>query len=267
MTRGSSRHLGLGRVLGLVIAVLFHYPNSLLAQQATARPTRFPSGITVKTGVGHYSVRDEYISTAKYSGTLPFVSASWARLRETGGYRIEIEQRNSAEIRNGSVSSTVTQFSLSLDYLYRVAAPSLFAKDAPIFLGPSVEFYFYGNEQNIASNGLDLVISFAALVSAGVNAGVVVPLGDRIHTTLSARSTVLSLGLRMVDLMEDDESPFKFLTLPSGANASASLGLRYYLLDRLSLEVAYESQLLRIRPWDRLLAASDNLTLGITLGV
>lgn len=252
----------------LIATIALLFPASgLQAQYAPARDTRFHSGLSVRIGLGQYSVRDEYISAEKYSGTLPYLSARWARLNESGGYQLEVKHRNSNEIRNHAISSTVTQFSLSLDFLHHVATPSLFSREVHVFLGPSAEFYVYANEHNIAGNALDLIISFAGLLSAGVNASVVLPLGDRFQATASLRSSLLSLGMRMVDVMEDDESPFKFLPAPSGVNATTSLGFRYYLLDRLSLNAGYELQVLRINPWDYLLAVSDNLTVGVTVGL
>lgn len=42
--------------------------------------------------------------------------------------------------------------------------------------------------------------------------------------------SVLSLGIKMVDVEESDESAAKLLTLFSGTNGSARLGVRYFLL-------------------------------------
>jgi hypothetical protein len=38
------------------------------------------------------------------------------------------------------------------------------------------------------------------------------------------------------------------------------------LSDRLSLDLGYEFQLLRIKPWDSLLSTSDNVLFGFTVG-
>ena len=68
----------------------------------------------------------------------------------------------------------------------------------------------------------------------------------------------------MVDNEEDDQSAVKFLTLFSGLNSSFDLGVRYYLLDRLSVKLAYKFELTRFSAWDPLLSASDNLIIGLT---
>jgi hypothetical protein len=258
-----------GRIACLVAVPLLLTPSSLFPQTIQAEEPWLRSGISLQLGVGRYSVRDDYISTEKYSGTLPSFTASWSRLRTRGGYRIGVEHRHSSEIRNNNISAAITQFSLDLDYLYRVATASLFSRDAYLFLGPSTGLFIYFSELNVAYSELEIPYSFAVLIPLGVNSGLTWPMSERLQLVGSLRASVFSLGLRMIDLVEDaDEvSPIRFLTLPSGTNASIGLGVRYLLLSRLSLELGYELQVLRVRPWDSLLSASDNLLAGITIGL
>jgi len=250
------------------VALLFT-PSSLFAQTTPAEAVWLRSGISLQLGVGRYSVRDEYFSREKYTGTLPSFAASWSRLRPRGGYRIGLEHRHSSEIRNNNISAAVTQFSLDLDYHYRIATPSLFSRDAYLFLGPSTGFFVYFSELNIAYSELEIPYSFAVLVPLGVNSSLIWPLSERLQLAGSVRASVFSLGLRMIDLVEDTDevSPLRFLTLGSGTNAGLGLGARFFLMNRWSLAVGYELQLLRISPWDSLLAASDNLLVGITVGL
>jgi hypothetical protein len=226
-----------------------------------------PSGIAIRVGLGRYSVRDEYFSAEKYSGTLPYFSAAWARMNERGGYRIGIEHRSSSELRNNNISAGVTSFFLDLDYLYRAATLSLFSRDAVLFLGPSTGFFMHFSELHIAHSELELPYSFAMLIPLGVNSTLVLPVTNRLQVAGSLRASLFSLGLRMIDIDEDvDEiSPVRFLTFPDGTNARLGLGLRYAFKDHLSVDLGYELQILRIRPWDPLLSASDNLLAGFTV--
>jgi len=155
--------------------------------------------------MGRYSVRDEYFSSEKYSGTLPCFSATWARLREGGGYRIGVKHRHSSEIRNYNLSAGATQFSLNLDYLYRVARPSLFSRDAELFLGPSTGFFMHFSDLNIAYSELAIPYSFAILIPVGVNSTLVLPVSARLQLAGSFRASIFSLGMRMIDLVEDVE--------------------------------------------------------------
>jgi len=251
----------------LAVVPLLFLGADLHAQAAPGTQVLLPSGISIKGGLGRCSVRDEYLSAEKYSGTLPYFSATWAHAHEGGGYRIGLEHRNSSEIRNNNISAGVTSFSLDLDYLYRVATLSLFSREAALFLGPSTGFFMHFSELNIAFSELELPYSFAILLPVGVNSTLVLPVSDRVQVTGSFRTSVFSLGLRMVDLYEDvdEESPLRFLSLLSGTNADLRLGARYALTDRLSLDLGYEFQLLRIKPWDSLLSTSDNVLFGFTV--
>ncbi len=257
------------RLISLLLAVpLLVFAKGLNAQTPPVPQGPFPTGISIKTGLGRYSVRDEYFSAEKYSGTLPFFSATWARSHEGDGYRIGVEYRNSSELRNNNISAGVTAFSLNLDYLYRVATLSLFSRDASLFLGPSTGFFMHFSELHIAFSELEIPYSFVILLPVGVNSTLVLPISDRFQLAASLRSSLLSLGLRMIDIDEDvdEESPAGFLTFPSSTNANLRLGLRYGLTDRISLDLGYELQVLRIGPWDPLLSASDNLLAGFTVG-
>jgi hypothetical protein len=252
----------------LLVVPLLLLATDLCAQTEPGTGVTPPSGISIKAGLGRYSVRDEYFSSEKYSGTLPYFSVTWTRMDERGGYGIGVEHRNSSEIWNNNISAGVTSFSLNLDYLYRVATLSLFSRDASLFLGPSTGFVMHFSELHIAFSELGIPYSFAILLPLGVNSTLVWPVTNQLHLTGSVRSSLFSLGLRMIDLDEDvdEESPVRFLTLPSGTNANLHLGIRYLLTDRMSLDLGYQFQLLRIRSWDPLLSASDNILAGFTVG-
>jgi hypothetical protein len=70
----------------------------------------------------------------------------------------------------------------------------------------------------------------------------------------------------MVDMEETEESPVKLLSILSGTNGSFRIGIRYYLLDILSVKACYLLAATRILPWEPLHVASDNLVLSVTYG-
>ena len=226
--------------------------------------TVFPSGISIEYGIGSYSVKDEYISKEKYSGTLPYYSFGWARKHNKYVYRLEMAYRNSNNINNYNVSTNINQLTLNQGFLYPLKKMTLFKNDLFIWLGPSTEFFFYYSKPNIAVSGFDYAQSFAGLFALGFNADVIYPFKHNFQLESSLSLTVLSLGFRMVDSEEDDQSLVKPLTLFSGLNSSFDLGARYYLFNRLSVKLAYKFELTRISAWDPLLSASDNLIIGLT---
>lgn len=58
--------------------------------------TVFPTGISIGYGQGIISVKDEYISKEKYSGTVPYFNIEWVRFRNKNAYRLEFVQQNTS---------------------------------------------------------------------------------------------------------------------------------------------------------------------------
>lgn len=245
------------------LAILVFAGNSF-AQDSLSHRTIFPRGISVEYGLGKYSVRDEYISKEKYSGTLPSFKANWSRFHNKYGYYLSLEYGSSSKIKNYNVSTDIYQFSLNQGFLYPLPKMSLFTRDVYAFLGPLTELYFFYNKQNIAVSGFDYAQSFAALFSIGLNSEIIFPIRKDLQAESSLCLSILSLGFRMVDSEEEDVSPVKLLTLLSGTNASFRLGIRYNLIGNFSLKLAYKLHLTRISSWDPLLSASDNLIATMT---
>ena len=248
----------------IISAIPLFIATVSLGQDSLKNLNVYPGGISIEYGIGNYSVRDEYISKEKYSGTLPYYSLSWAREHKRYIYRLEMAYRNSNNINNYNVSSDITQVTFNQGFLYPLKKKLLFKKELYIWLGPSTEFFFYYAKPHIAVSGFDYAQSFAGLFSLGFNADIVYSLNQNFQFESSLRSTVLSLGWRMVDSEEDDQSPVKPLTLFSGLNCSFNLGARYYIFNRLSVIITYKFELTRISAWDPLLSASDNVIIGLT---
>lgn len=238
--------------------------TTIYGQDSLDQRITFPPGIHVEYGIGHYSVTDEYISKEKYSGTLPAYAVGWARSHETYVYRLDMVYRNANDIRNNNVTTDITQFTLHQAFLYALSPTSLFNKDLYLWLGPATELFFFYNDQNIAVSGFDYAQSFAALFSLGLDLYGIYPLNANIQLESSLRLSVLSLGFRMVDNEEEDETAVKILSLFSGLNSGFELGARYNLCEHISAKLAYRLEVTRISSWAPLLAASDNAIFQIT---
>jgi hypothetical protein len=234
------------------------------AQDTLINQKFFPKGITLKYGFGSYAVKDEYISNEKYSGTLSYTAFSWTREHSKTVYRLEMAYRNSKEINNHNVSADIIQFTLNQGFLYPLKKMSLFKKDLYAWLGPSTDLFFYYNKPDIAVSGFDYAESFAGLISLGLNTDIIYPLNRHFQLESALRFTVISFGLRMVDYEETDESPAKLLTLFKGLNSLFNLGVRYTFLNRLSLKIAYQFEMIRISAWEPLHSASDNVVFCLT---
>lgn len=239
--------------------------GALAGQVTSAGSATIASGFSLALGAGPYAVRDEYISSGRYTGTLSYLRAAWTHADEGKGYRVGFGYGNSSEIANHSVSSDITHAGLDIDYFHRVGRFRFLSRRGELFLGPSGGFSLYVNQPAVSGNAFDLIVSFAALLSAGVNAQAVLPVSDRLHVTGTLRTAVLSLGLRMVDLVEDDESPVGLLTPFNGLNATTGLDVRYSLSSHLSLGVGCELAVLRIRSWDEVASAGNDFFVQLTV--
>ena len=248
----------------IILVIAFFNVVESPGQDTLGHHYSYPAGISIEYGIGSYSVKDEFISNEKYSGTLPYFSLGWAREHSKYVYRLDMVYRHSNNIKNNNVSSDLTQFMLNQGFLYPLKKKSLFKKDIFIWLGPSTEFFFYYSKPNIAFTGLNFSQSFAGLFSLGFNADFIYPLSRNFQLESSLHLTVLSLGLRMIDIGESDQSFIKPLSLFSGLNSSFKLSVRYYIIQRLSVKFYYKFELMHISAWDPLLSASDNLGIGLT---
>ena len=253
------------KIVIFITVFMFLKSGFLTAQESRDYKPLFLKGISFSQGIGKYSVRDNFISGEKYSGMLPDFSAQWSNFTENGGYGFGLEYRNSSEIKNYSVLTDITQFSLNLDYLYSFGQLELFSKDVFIYLGPASEFFLYFNHPDIDGEVIYSSFSFASLFSLGVNSAFLMPVRNNLRIESVVRVSLLSVGLRMIDMMENDESPMKLLTLLSGMKTSAGLGIRYRLHKSVSVKVAYQMQIVSIRKWENLLAASDTIIGTVTI--
>ena len=250
----------------LVLILLLNYTANFFGQDSTNQKPIFPEGISLEYGIGSYAVTDEYISKEKYSGSLPYYSIIWASQHSNYVYHLKIDFSNSSEVKNYNVSADIYQFTLNQGFSYALPKFTMFNKDACLYLGPTTELFFYYNKQNIAVSGFDYSQSFALLISAGINSQLFYNLWSGFNIECGLDFNVISLGFRMVDEEETDESPAKILTLIAANNTVFTLGPRYYLFHNLSLKAAYLFHLTRISAWEPLLSASDNVVFSLTYG-
>jgi len=253
-------------LLIVLIILTVAKPVNLTAQEFNAYEKEFPQGLTLEYGIGNYAVTDEYISKEKYTGTLPYYKLSWSSQHSGYIYQISMQYSYSSSIKNYNVSTDINQFRLNQGFNYLLSDFTLFNNNASIYLGPTMELLFFFNRQNIAVSGFDYAQSMAFLISGGISSRIFYEIGSYIYLEGSLNLSMLSLGFRMVDLEEDDQSPVKILTFLSGTDFGFKIGPRYYIKENLSLSAAYYFQLIRISSWEPLRSASDNITLSVTYG-
>lgn len=250
----------------LLVLSFWMLSTCIFAQDSTSYNLVFGNGVALYGGVGYFAVRDEFISSEKYSGVIPIFVARWSRFHETYGYRLALQYQHTSNLKNNNVSAEITQFSINLDFRYPIGKVPLLEKELHLFLGPSTELFFHFRRQNIAGSGESIfnAYSVASLMSAGLRLEVFCPISSNLQLNGSTQVSILSLGGRFLDPRKTDVSPIKLLSLFSGLNASGELGVHYRLITSLIASVAYRLEVTRISSWDYFISGSDFFIIGVS---
>jgi len=230
------------------------------AQDKEKYKTSVPSGIFVGYGLGPYSVKDEYISKEKYSGTLPCFNVEWVRFQNKKGYRLEFEYRSSSNISNNNISAKVGQFTFNQDFIYHIGNFSIFSRSISAYLGPSVQFFYYDINYNFASPGTFISPkTFGLMGSLGINTQYIYQIYDKLIVESFLRLNLISFSIKDNDEQKyGDESSPTLVSVLTATKLEFALSVRYYLLDNVSISLGYKFDFSRINKWDPYIAASNN---------
>ncbi len=252
-----------------LITILILQANTFAQLNNQTHKQVYPAGINLDYGFGHYSVQDNFFSSEKYSGTLPYFKTGWTRFHDNRVFQLFLKYGNSSEIKNYQMAANVVQFSMEWDYLYPAGEFPLFSKPVFIYWGPYTEFYTYYNRLNFARDGVYLDFSFAPFFSLGIYPMFIMPIRKKLQLESSLQVNAFSVVIRMPELMDKgidkkEDASLKLLTPFKGLNSQMNVGIRYYLFDKLSLKLWYEFHLTRISSWQYLLLANNNAIFTVT---
>ena len=249
----------------LSLAGLLLLSLEITGQDTINHKTIFPSGISAGYGLGLYSVKDEYISKEKYSGTLQYINLEWQRFHNKNAYRLEFEYQNSTNISNNKITAEVMQFVFNQDFIYPIGSFPLFSRSVYAYLGPSVQFFFYDIDYNFAQPGTFISPNtFGIIGSLGINGELIYPVNKKLRIEGFLRSNMLSFsGKKMDEYKYADESSPSLLSVFTATKIDCDLNIRYYLANRVSASIRYKFDLSRIEKWDPYIAASNSLIISI----
>ena len=167
-------------IIILICIVSFLTTLQSLAQDTLTHKSVFPAGISVSYGQGSYSVKDEYISKEKYTGSIPYYNIEWVRFHNQNGYRLQFEYWKSTNISNNNVSAEVQQFNYNQDFIYPLGSFSFLAHPVYAYLGPSVQVFYYEIYYHFVAPGTFITpTSFGTIGSLGINAEFIYPFGNK----------------------------------------------------------------------------------------
>jgi len=249
------------RSRAVISAILLLIALESPGQDTVNYKSGFPSGISVGYGPGSYSVKDEYVSREKYSGTLLFFNLEWVRFHNKNAYRLEFEYGHSSNISNNNISAEVVQFAFNQDFIYPVGNFSLFSGRVYTYLGPSTQFFYYDINYNFASPGTFITPkTFGIIGSLGINTGFIYPVNNKLKVEGFLRSNLLSFSGKKYDEQKyKNESVPTLLSVFTATKIDFDLSIRYYLVNRISISMGYKFDLSRIDKWNPYIAASNSL--------
>lgn len=249
----------------LISAILLIITLQAPAQDTLNYKTGFPSGISLDYGLGSYSVKDEYISKEKYSGTLPYLNLEWVRFHNKNAYRLEFEYRYSSNISNNNISAEVVQFTFNHDFIYPVGNFSLFSRCVYAYLGPSTQFFYYDIHYNFVTPGTFISPkTFGIIGSLGINAELIYQVNNKFKVEGLLRSNLISFSGKEIDERKyEDESYPTLLSVFTATKFDFDLSVRYYPVDRFSISMGYKFDLSRIDKWNPYIAASNSMIISL----
>ncbi len=249
----------------IIFAILFIITLQTNAQDTVNHKTVFPTGIFIGYGQGLYSVKDEYISEEKYSGTIPYFSLEWVRFQNKNGYRLKFEYWKTTDISNNKISAETQQVIFSQDFIYPIGNFSLFSRNVYAYLGPSVQIFYYEIYYHFVRPGTFISPGTNGVMgSLGVNTEFIYPVNNKLKVEAFLRSNLISFSGKEVDEQKyaDASSP-ALLSVFTATKFDFDLSVRYYFFNRISISLAYKFDLSRINKWDPYIAASDNIIISL----
>jgi hypothetical protein len=250
-----------------LLAICFYTSSTLaFAQDSTGCDYVFGDGLSLHGGAGYFAVRDEFISNEKYSGTISSFAASWSRLHESYGFRIQCQYQFSSNLKNYNVSAELTQFSLNLDFLYPIGNTQLLSRNIYFYLGPTSELFIHFRRQNIAGSGGSVLnaYSFVMLISGGVKSEAYCPITSSFQLETAAQLSLLSFSGRIVNPVKSDESFFKLLTALNGLNTKGEVRTRYSFSDAWSIAIGYRLEVTRVSTWDYFISSCESFIASVS---
>ena len=237
------------------------------AQDSLNHSTVFPTGISIGYGQGLYSIRDEYVSEEKYSGTIPYYSMEWTRFKNKNGYRLKFEYWKTIDISNNNISAEAQQVNFNQDFIYPIGDFSLFSRPVYVYLGPSVQLFYYEIYYHFVRPGTFISPGANGIMfSLGVNTEFIYRVNKKVNVEAFLRTSLFSYASKAMDDQKySNDLGSTLVSVFTASKSDLDLSVRYYLFNRISLSLSYKFYLSRINKWDPYIASSDNIILSFTV--
>lgn len=219
------------------------------------------SDIGAFIGVGNTNLLDEYISPSDYTG-VPFTyGLFWSELsaeKETG---VNFKYSVINDLKNMNSRADTYDFLLDYRILYNIYEGKFLEKPLRVYLGPDFGIYMHYREQKVADNSKAL--SIASTLAAGAEGSAVSIISKKITAAGHLSLALLSFTARTPSLKDTGNlpTPIALLTLPTIIDLRFSVSARYYITQRITVQIGYGNKFILIDKWDKFRMINDNLIL------
>ncbi|MGE5409766.1 MAG: hypothetical protein ACM3MI_02310 [Clostridiales bacterium] len=253
------------RVFVYLLFTLF-LTTILDAQNFPSIKDYFNSGISIRGGISHLVLKDEFISQEKYTGFAPYYALDWSNIHDSYGFHFTMDLINTNELKNYNMSAKMIECSMSLGYMYDIGNTELYSRKIYFMLGPAPEIYIHFRSQNIAKGGLAIfdAYSFAALFSAGIRLDAYYPINNDFALAGSLQSSLISLAAKYIDPENKSKSLIKITAPYSDGKYSFEASAAFSYFRPFKFQAGYRFKFIRLTSWDYLASAGDNLFLTLT---
>lgn len=224
----------------------------------------FQQGINFEAGYGSLAIRDEYISSERYSGNINTIKLGWSKVHgEKYAYQTEFDYVHGTNIRNYGVSAEVQELTLSHRFLFSTGREHyLFSRRYYSFIGPSAELWIHVRNQNIANYKLTIPYSFGGMLSLGFNQKIIYPVNSKIGLSCFYRLNILSLTgkTNYSETNDEDKQSAVILSTPiSGLRTDINTSFYYHINSYISCHAGYLFRMTNIykSSWDNMISAMD----------
>ncbi len=234
----------------------------LQAQQSTSQ-----TALSLYGGTGRLSVKDDFISLRKYSGTFSTFGAEWGTEQDSVKNSFGIEYQHGSTVRNNNSGAEVFHMRMLFDHQSFFKKISVFGNDADWYVGPAGIMAMHIRSQQVALKDemYSDYMSFFLENSIAVSTSVIMPIGGSWVINAGATMDVVTIGLRMIDNTKTEKDQMVKVLFPwSNLNGRCDLGVEYRLSNDLSVSGKYMFQFVRNTAWNDLFIAVDNAVVRVS---
>lgn len=240
------------------ICLMISLPLLVVGQEDDSSSNSF--NLSLASGTVMASVKDQNISSQRYSGTLTPIVFSWGHYRKGYDWDLKISYA-SGTINNYNVRATLNDFNMTWNYLYPIKDFQLISnRPTSWFGGLSPNLWMYYRKQEIAEPG-QFLYSVKIALNMSLSTGLKGSLSNKIGYRISSRFNLISYALSSEVNEGNTGTSTKLSTVFSTPLLESELAMHYQLISWLKMGLGYR---FKYYNHESLSLANDSFTVSLS---